>query len=149
MIPMKHHALFVIFEKAAKFKIVVTAANYRGRFIFTLCDTYQNLMCWPIMIFDWDLLTHIQPCNYQVSKSQVFQYWCSLRCLKEESQWTWYLLSVYFKIGFLNFSNILCCWYISMCTYTICPFNKWVFFAIKQVFHKLLNYFLCFSEMSM
>ena len=34
-----------------------------------------------------------------------------LRCLKEENQWTWYLLSVYFKIGFLNFSNIYC-WYI-------------------------------------
>ena len=27
----------------------------------------------------------------------------------------------------------------------ICPFNKGVFFTIKQVFHKLLNSFLCFS----
>ena len=34
----------------------------------------------------------------------------SFRCLKEESQWTCYLFSLYFKSGFLNFSNI-CCWY--------------------------------------
>ena len=68
----------------------------------------------------------------------------SLRCLKEESQWTWYLFSVYFKIGFLNFSN-RCCWYIwaiPMCTYSICPFNRCVFFTIKQVSHKLLNLFM-------
>ena len=33
-----------------------------------------------------------------------------------------------------------------MYTYNICPFNKLVFFTIKQVFHKLFNYifmFLC------
>ena len=30
---------------------------------------------------------------------------------------------------------------IPMCTYNICSFNKRVFFTIKQVFHKLLNYF--------
>ena len=79
--------------------------------------------------------------------------------LKEESQWTLYLFSAYFKIGFLNFNSI-CCWYtlelphrgieaIPMCTYSICPFNKWVFFTIKQVFHNFLNYFLCFSVISM
>ena len=34
----------------------------------------------------------------------------SLSCFKEESQWTRYLFSVYFKIGFLNFSKV-CCWY--------------------------------------
>ena len=32
-----------------------------------------------------------------------------------------------------------------MCTYNICPFNKWVFFTLKQVFHKLLNYFFMFQ----
>ena len=41
------------------------------------------------------------------------------------------ILVVYFKIGFLNFSNI-CCWFtlellleaIPMCNYNISPFNK-------------------------
>ena len=32
-----------------------------------------------------------------------------------------------------------------MCTYNICPFNKCVFSTIKQVFHKLLNYFFMFQ----
>ena len=32
-----------------------------------------------------------------------------------------------------------------MCTYNICPFNKWVFFTIKQGFHKLLNYCFMFQ----
>ena len=34
----------------------------------------------------------------------------SLGCLKEDSQDMILVFSVYFKIGFLNFSNI-CCWY--------------------------------------
>ena len=129
----------------------------------------------------------ILPCNYQLSKNsswnQIWWYSChvninnlpyivkgilvligSLRCLKVESQWTWcYLFSVYFKIGFHDFSNIYC-WYtlelpleaIPMCTYRIlCPFNKWVFFTIKQFFsqtsqlqynhneHVEINKFLC------
>ena len=120
----------------------------------------------------------LQACNYQVSKSIVHEIKfgdidsCkyeqfviyvtgililigSLRCLKEKTQWTCYLHSVYFKIGFLNFSNI-CCWYtlVSMkqlqCAHTtyVHSINEF-FFTIKQVFHKLLNYFLCFSVMSM
>ena len=36
-----------------------------------------------------------------------------------------------------------------MCIYSTCPFNKCVFFTIKQGFYKQLNYFLCFSVMSM
>ena len=44
----------------------------------------------------------------------------SLRCLKEESQWTWndVMLSVYFKIVFLNFSYICCSWRQFQCAPT-------------------------------
>ena len=65
------------------------------------------------------------------------------------------LLSVYFKIGFLNFSNIMLFEAIPMCTYIICQFNKLVFFTIffsqtsQQHFmfqsneHVEINKFLC------
>ena len=32
-----------------------------------------------------------------------------------------------------------------MCTYNICPFNKWVLITIKQVFHKLFNKLFMFQ----
>ena len=50
------------------------------------------------------------------------------------------MYSVYFKTGFLYFSNV-CCWYTLelprrgiMYDYNICSFNKRVFFTIKQAF---------------
>ena len=52
------------------------------------------------------------------------------------------MLSVYFKIGFLNFSNI-CYWYtlelpldaIPMCTYNICQFKM----SLSVFHHKLFQ----------
>ena len=71
----------------------------------------------------------------------------------KQSQWKWSLFSVYFKIGFLNFSTI-CCWYTLELPqwgnfnvhlqYVSNPITE-CFFNIKQVFHKLLNYFLMFQ----
>ena len=55
---------------------------------------------------------------YNLSKSIVWWYSCNVNInnlpysdsLRQSLKWTWFLIDVYFKIGFLNFSNI-CCWY--------------------------------------
>ena len=78
--------------------------------------------------------------------------------LKEESQWTWYLFSVYFKIGFLNVSDISCRytlelpkWAIPMCTNSIYPFSKLVFNHKTGFSHtsQLLFMFQCNGHVEM
>ena len=65
------------------------------------------------------------------------------------------LINVYFKevplisVTYVVGSHCNCLYEaIPMCTYYMCPSNKLAFFTIC-VFHKLLNYFVMFSVMSM
>ena len=59
---MKYHALFIIFEKAAKFEIVV-AANYRWRFkrFKIQLGMYVQLICESICIFAHSDQSHSFP----------------------------------------------------------------------------------------
>ena len=123
-----------------------------------MCDPYNTAMiycqfdCLWISLFRISF-THHKHTNIQLPTKKKHFSW---------NQIWWY--SCYVNINNLPYSDryFNTCWQIEMlkdesqiihdtclipmCTYNICPFNKWVSFTIKQGFHKLLNYFLCLSN---